>query len=139
MSGMKNNSIRVKTLFYLILFSIFILLVLWGIQLVMSNFLYEKYQMRDVQKIAKEISNTDDEDLHDYLSEIVYKNAVCIEYINEMGVSTLYNDASTGCLLGRNNKILLKYKNDLISSGKDIKAINLVNKDYDFSDLLYGI
>ena len=59
MSGMKNNSIRVKTLFYLILFSIFILLVLWGIQLVMSNFLYEKYQMRDVQKIAKEISNTD--------------------------------------------------------------------------------
>lgn len=73
---MKNNSIRVKTLFYLILFSIFILLVLWGIQLVMSNFLYEKYQMRDVQKIAKEISNTDDEDLHDYLSEIVYKNAV---------------------------------------------------------------
>lgn len=139
MSGMKNNSIRVKTLFYLILFSIFILLVLWGIQLVMSNFLYEKYQMRDVQKIAKEISNTDDEDLHDYLSEIVYKNAVCIEYINEMGVSTLYNDASTGCLLGRNNKILLKYKNDLISSGKDIKAINLVNPDYDSSALLYGI
>lgn len=139
MSGMKNNSIRVKTLFYLILFSIFILLVLWGIQLVMSNFLYEKYQMRDVQKIAKEISNTDDEDLHDYLSEIVYKNAVCIEYINEIGVSTLYNDASTGCLLGRNNKILLKYKNDLIRSGKDIKAINLVNPDYDSSALLYGI
>lgn len=140
MSGMKNNnSIRVKTLFYLILFSVFILLVLWGIQLVMSSFLYEKYQMRDVQKIAKEISSTDDEDLHDYLSEIVYKNAVCIEYINEMGVSTLYNDASTGCLLGRNNKILLKYKNDLISSGKEIKAINLVNPDYDSSALLYGI
>lgn len=139
MSGMKNNSIRVKTLFYLILFSVFILLVLWGIQLVMSNFLYEKYQMRDVQKIAKEISNTDDEDLHDYLSEVVYKNAVCIEYINKMGVSTLYNDASTGCLLGRDNKVLIKYKKELISSGDDIKAINLVNPDYDSSSLLYGI
>lgn len=139
MSGMKNNSIKFKTLFYLILFSVFILLVLWGIQLVMTNFLYEKYQMRDVQKIAKEISDTDADDLHDYLSEIVYKNAVCIEYINEMGVSTLYNDASTGCLLGRNNKVLLKYKSELINSGKDIKAINLVNPDYDSSSLLYGI
>ena len=58
---MKNklNSMRVKTLFYLILFSVFILLVLWGIQLVMSNFLYEKYQMRDVQKIAKEQAKLD--------------------------------------------------------------------------------
>jgi signal transduction histidine kinase len=56
-----------------------------------------------------------------------------------MGISTLYNDASTGCLLGRNNKILLKYKNNLINSGKRIKAINLVNPDYDSSALLYGI
>lgn len=139
MSGMKNNSIRLKTLFYLSLFSVFILLVLWGIQLIMSNFLYEKYQMRDVERIAKVISDTDDEDLHEYLSEIVYNNAVCIEYIDEFGKSTLYNDASTGCLLGRGNKTLLKYKKELYSNKDDIKAINLVNPDYDSSALLYGI
>lgn len=141
MSIMKNklSSMRVKTLLYLSLFSVFILLVLWGVQLFMSNILYEKYQMRDVQKIANVISDTDDEDLHDYLSEVVYKNAVCIEYINEVGISTLYNDSSTGCLLGKNNKVLLKYKRKLINSGKDIKAINLVNPDYDSSALLYGI
>lgn len=141
MSGMKNKitTIRLKTLFYLILFSVFILLVLWGTQLLMSNFLYEKYQINDIEKIADIISDTDDDDLHDYLSEVVYNNAVCIEYIDEFGRSTLYNDASTGCMLGKNNKNLLRYKRKLINSGKSIKAIKLVNPDYDSSALLYGV
>ena len=138
---MKNKitTIRLKTLFYLILFSVFILLVLWGTQLLMSNFLYERYQINDIEKIADIISDTDDDDLHDYLSEVVYNNAVCIEYIDEFGRSTLYNDASTGCMLGKNNKNLLSYKRKLINSGKSIKAIKLVNPDYDSSALLYGV
>ena len=138
---MKNkvSSMRVKTLFYLILFSVFILLVLWGVQLVMSNLLYEKYQMRDVEKIAMEISDTDDDDLNEFLSEVVYKNAVCIEYIDEVGIVTLYNDASTGCLLGRENKSLLKYKAKLRSKNEDMSAIRLVNPDYDSTALLYGV
>ncbi len=138
---MKNKftTIRVKTLCYLIMFSVFILLVLWGTQLLLSNFLYEKYQINDIERIASTISDTDDDDLHDYLSEVVYKNAVCIEYIDEYGKSTLYNDASTGCMLGKNNKTLLKYKRNLINSGKKLKAIKLVNPDYDSSALLYGV
>lgn len=138
---MKNrvNSIGVKTLFYLIMFSVFILLVFWGTQLLLSNFLYEKYQISDIEKIADVIGDTDDEDLHDYLSEVVYNNAVCIEYIDQFGRTTLYNDASTGCLLGKDNKVLLNYKKELKNSGDEIKAIKLVNPDYDSSALLYGV
>ena len=87
LKAMKNkiNTIRVKTLFYLIMFSIFILLVLWGTQLLLSNFLYEKYQISDIKSIADVISDTDDDDLDEYLTEVVYKNAVCIEYIDQYG------------------------------------------------------
>ena len=134
-----NSSIRVKTLFYLILFSVFILLLLWGTQLVLSNYLYEKYQISDMNKMAEEISDTDYEDLHECLSKIVYNNAVCIEFIDEYGIETLYNDASTGCLLGKGNKTLLKHKRKLYSSGKDMDAIRLVNPDYESSALLYGL
>ena len=134
-----NSSIRVKTLFYLILFSVFILLLLWGTQLVLSNYLYEKYQISDMNKMAEEISDTDYEDLHEYLSKIVYNNAVCIEFIDEYGRKTLYNDASTGCLLGKGNKALLEQKRKLYSSGKDMDAIRLVNPDYESSALLYGL
>lgn len=135
----RNSSIRVKTLFYLVLFSVFILLLLWATQLLLSNYLYEKYQMNDMNKIAKEISNTDYEDLDEYLEKVVYNNSVCIQFIDEFGTSKLYNDTLTGCLLGRGNKSLHKYKQNLYDSRKDIDAIRLVNPDYKSSALLYGV
>ena len=135
----RTSSIKFKTLFYLILFSVFILLLLWESQLLLSNYLYEKYQMNDMSRIAEEINDTDEEDLHDFLKSVVYNNAVCIEYIDEFGRTSLYNDASTGCLLGKNNSTLLKYKKDLYESGEDTKAIKLVNPDYESYALLYGV
>ena len=134
-----NSSIRVKTLFYLILFSVFILLLLWGTQLVLSNYLYEKYQMNDMNRIANEISDQEDEDLDRYLKKVVYNNSVCIEFIDEFGGSTLYNDTLTGCLLGRGNKTLSKHKKSLFDSKEDVSAIRLVNPDYKSSALLYGV
>ena len=105
----KSNSIRVNTLFYLILFSVFILLLLWGTQVFFSDYLYEKYQIKDMNNIAREISNVSAERLSDYLTDIVYNNSVCIEHLDNAGRVTLYNDTSTGCLLGRKNKELNKY------------------------------
>lgn len=133
------NSIKFKTLFYLIIFSLFIILLLWQSQLLMSNYLYEKYQEKDMNKIAKEIYNTDRESLHSYLSNVVYNNAVCIEYVDNYGHSLLYNDDSTGCLLGKNRVDLTKYKRELMSSEEDTKAIKLVNPDYKSYALLYGV
>ena len=135
----RTSSIKFKTLFYLILFSVFILLLLWESQLLLSNYLYEKYQESDMSRIAKEINKTEKENLHDYLKSVVYNNAVCIEYIDEYGRTSLYNDASTGCLLGKDNKTLLKYKNELFASGEKTKAIRLVNPDYESYALLYGV
>lgn len=136
----RTSSIRFKTLFYLILFSVFILLLLWETQLLLSNYLYEKYQINDMSKLAEEISDIDDDDLHEYLKSVVYNNAVCIEYIDEFGRTSLYNDASTGCLLGKDNKALSKYKKELYESGEETKAVKLVNPDYEESyALLYGI
>lgn len=135
----KTSSIKNKILFYLILFSIFILLLLWETQLILSNYLYEKYQVNDMTKIAKEISRTEKDKLHNHLKTVVYNNAVCIEYIDEFGRTSLYNDASTGCLLGKDNQSLINYKNELYESGKVTKAIRLVNPDYESYALLYGI
>lgn len=136
----RTTSIRFKILLYLILFSVFILLLFWETQGLLSEYLYEKYQVRDVSKLAKEISNTDKEDLHNYLMSVVYKNSVCIEYIDEYGRASLYNDASTGCLLGKDNSVLTEYKKELFNSGEKTKAVKLINPDYEESyALLFGI
>lgn len=138
-SKIKSSSIRIKTMFYLILFSVFIILLLWETQVLFSKYMYEKYQIEDTKKIAEEIHRTDIDDLHNHLTNVVYNNAVCIEYVDDFGRSMLYNVASTGCLLGRTDEDLLKYKKQLYDEDEDIYAIKLVNKDYDSSALLYGI
>lgn len=135
----KFNSIKFKTLGYLSLFSIFILLLFWELQMVFLDVLYEKYQIKDMNNMAKEIYDADSSSLRLLLNELVYNNSVCIEHLSSDGVSTLYNDKSTGCLLGKRNSILSEYKNELIESGEELKAIKFVNPDYESEALLYGI
>ena len=136
---MKSKSIKSKILITLIVFSTFIILLLWESQLLLSRFLYEKYQLRDMEQIASEISNTDSRKLPNYLSGIVYNNNVCIEYVMDDGNSILFNDKSTGCLLGKNKRELAKYQRRFINSKKNIEAVKLVNPDYEEEALLYGI
>lgn len=135
----KTSSIKFKTMFYLILFSVFILLLLWESQILFSSFLYERYQIKDMNKLANEISEKDVDNLPNYLKNVVYNNSVCIEYMDNFGNVVLYNDASTGCLLGKSNQELNKYKEELYESGEKTKAIKLVNPDFKSYALLYGI
>ena len=135
----KCRSLKVNTLIYLVLFSVFILLLLWYTQSYLSEYLYEKYQIKDMNKIANEVYNSTSEELPNYLINVVYNNSICIEYRDIYGNITLYNDKSTGCLLGKNNEELVSYKESLYQSGEDMKAIKLVNPDYHSYALLYGV
>ena len=139
MNIMKNKTIKFKILFSLIIFSVFIIFLLWETQFFLTGFLYEKYQIRDMNKIAYEIRDADSTRLNEFLNGVVYNNAVCIEFVDFVGNKTLYNVHSTGCLLGKSKKELSKYKTQLINSEKDMEAIKLINSDYESNALLYGI
>lgn len=137
MKKIKTTKLKYKTLFYLILFSVFILLLLWESQLLLSKLLYERYQISDVNKIVKNIDKTSTDRLDEYLKDVVYNNAVCIEYLEGPTVK-LYNDAAPGCMLGRNNK-LDSYKKELFDSSDRVKGIRIENTDYKGNALLYKI
>lgn len=137
MKKIKTVKLKYKTLFYLILFSVFILLLLWESQLLLSKFLYERYQINDVNKVVKNINDVELERLNEHLKEVVYNNAVCIEYIDNQGNVRLYNDAQPGCLLGR--KKLESYKKDLLDDNNDVKGIKISISDYKADGLLYKI
>ena len=134
------NGIKHHTLFYLLFFSFLILILFWGVEYFFSSYLYTRFQEKDIASIANKISKIDDDELDEYLSEIVYKNSVCIEYMEVDGDIRFYNDATPGCLLGRNaNGEIRKYMIDLRNSGDDIAAIKLVNPDYEAEAVLYGV
>jgi len=135
----KTTKLKYKTLFYLIIFSVFILLLLWESQLLLSRFLYERYQIQDVNKIVNNISSMNSEQLNHYLREVVFTNNVCIEYNKNDGKSYFYNDASTGCLLGRNNDEINEIKNDLIKKRKSIAVTKFISNELDSKAMLYKV
>ena len=135
----KGSKLKYKTLFYLIVFSVFILLLLWESQLLMSRFLYERYQVQDVNKIVRNIKDMDNEHLVRYLKEVVYLNNVCIEYEKDDETKMFFNDASTGCLLGRNDEDVIDYKEDLLEKSKEIAAVKFKVKEFDTRGVLYKV
>ena len=78
----KTNSITFKTLFYLVTFSISILLLLWFFQAIYLNVSYEHFQVKNLNKISNNIKEVDNESLGTLLEEIAYKNEVCIELVS---------------------------------------------------------
>ena len=137
---MKNgNSLKVKTILYFSIFSIFILLLLWGSQMMFLKVFYEKYQIKDMNKIAQTISVTSLKNMDETLEKIVYSNTVCIEYVDKNRNVYLYNDMLPGCMIGKEDPVIDNYKLDLMNSQEEIKAVKFVNNDYKSKALLYLI
>ncbi len=103
------------------------------------SFLYEKYQIRDINKVANQLHEYTKEDIDSKLEDIVYKNSICIEYVDNSGHITLYNDMLSGCMVGRNNKDFMQYKRELFESQEEMKAIKFLNNDYKSKALLYFV
>ena len=139
--NLKNKSTRLKykTLFYLVSFSVFILLLLWHSNFFISRYLYERFQTNDVEMIIEHIPNVKPEKLNYYLRGIVYSNSVCIEYDKADGESILYNDTIMGCLLGKDNQLIVDYKEKLLKENNDVSSSVFKVKKYKSKALLYKV
>lgn len=143
---MKKNNLTLKTLFYFAVFSVFILLLLWIIQIEFLQFFYERYQFSSIKNIAHSIEEKNHSTLSSYLENYAYQNDLCIQYYTD---TTLYeyNIKNTGCLLNSKNTKINQYKSLLIrypekkyikleapSTGVKsiIYAISLKNNEYIF-------
>lgn len=135
----RTNSINFKTLLYLILFSVTILVFLMVSQTLLLKFSYERYQTKKIKNIAKTISNYDVSEVVSELESIAYENSVCIEYYLDSNDKILYNTLMVGCGLNKNNSQILSLVNDIRNSNKDVQHIKLVNKTSDTKAILSGI
>ena len=137
--GNKTNSINFKTLLYLIIFSVTILVFLMVSQTLLLKYSYEKYQTKKIKNIAKDISKYDVNEVVSELENIAYENSVCIEYYLNTNDKILYNTLMVGCGLNKNNSQINNLIKDVINSNKDMQYIKLVNKSSDIKAILSGI
>lgn len=135
----KTSSINFKTLLYLIIFSVTILLFLLFSQTLLLKFSYEKYQERKIKNIAKTIQNYDLDELVSKLETIAYDNSVCIEYFLDNNDTILYNTLMVGCGLNKNNTQIRNIVNGIEASKKSVEHVKLVNKISGTKAILSGI
>ena len=131
---MKKNSIKFKTLFYLILFSVLILALLWIVQVQFLSVFYEKYQIASIKNVANKIVTNQSDNFA--IENYAYENNMCIQIITE-NETINYNTKNPGCFLGSQNKIIQKYKSDLIL--KNNKYIKLYSPLTNKKSILYAI
>lgn len=135
----KRNSFNVKTLLYLILFSLGIVLFLWLFQVIFLQFSYEHYQIKEMNAIVDKIENTSLEELDNTLMTLAYQNSVCIEFESNFGTNSSYNTMQVGCGLNKNIKNINSVKNKLKESSEKKNGVKLVNPVSRTKAYLYGI
>ena len=133
------SSIKGKTLIYLILFSVSVLLLLWFCQVVFLKYTYQDYQIQNMNQLASSIQRSSFVDLNNTLEEVAYENEVCIEYYSNAGNIYYYNTMMNGCALGKNNQEILKTENSFIQSDLTSDTYKVINKEYEVQAFLYGI
>lgn len=136
---LKKNSLNLKTLLYLILFSLGIIAFLWIFQVLFLQFSYEHYQIKKMNALVNQIDTTSLNDLDNVLTTLAYQNDVCIEYESNYGTKVTYNTLQVGCGLDKNISSINKIKNSLKEKTSKKNAVKLIHPTYKSKAYLYSI
>lgn len=132
----KKNNLQTQTMKCLIVFSIIILLIMWGSQILFLKVYYERYQIKNLDKVVDKLyekTYTREE-----LETLAYKNNICIEYIYKDNIY-LFNALNNNCLLTNKSIGINKIINNFINKGLNKEIIKLNNPLNNSKSILYNI
>ena len=135
----KKTSIQKKTLGYLLIFNIVIIILLWICQISIFDIYYEKEQINIMDDIIVSLEKGSEENLNYTLQDIAYQNEVCIAVLNDVNMLATYNIKMKGCALSVNNRKVGELVNSFKVGQDDVQSYRFVNEDKHISALLYGI
>ncbi|MEG0794253.1 MAG: HAMP domain-containing sensor histidine kinase [Bacilli bacterium] len=135
----KKYSIQSKTVFYILIFNVLILLLLWFCQVTIFDIYYEKYQIDTLEKIVDQINTTDEKEIVTKLEEKAYNNDVCIAVTSKNEYLATFNANMNGCAFSSNNQTVKNMMKGFITSDLDNKSYKFVNEDKQIGAVLYAI
>ena len=139
MKKKRKTSIQAKTLIYLLVFNVVIILLLWICQAWIFDFYYEKEQISNMDNIVASIKDANENELDSLLQDISYQNEVCILVIDDYGKYSSYNTNMKGCALKNENTKVQELMVNFINADANFKAYQFVNDDKQVAALLYGL
>lgn len=134
----KLKSIEFKTLFFILIFNIGIILLFWLSELVFFNVFYRYYQTNAIEKVVENI-NRSDEDVYVLAEKLAYDSEMCISVINKSYIAYNFNTMKNGCELNRNNEEVDRAIDDFMQNKYQLKKYYINNHENKNKGILYGI
>ncbi|MBQ6285253.1 MAG: HAMP domain-containing histidine kinase [Bacilli bacterium] len=124
----KNNKIKTILIISLVAFSNFILLFVFLMQIVLLGNFYESYKIRQLEKIKKEIINTENISTSQ-LEDIAFNNGICVSVYSNGLNETISNIYNKGCVIG-DRKTSEEYIERFVNSEKDEDSLFLYSRRF---------
>ena len=134
--NIKKNSIQRKTMTFLTIFSILILIILWFSQILFLKIFYEKYQINNLIKIEELLKNnvyTIDE-----IETLAYENNMCIQYIYNTE-QYIFNGLDNNCILNKKNTNINNILKTFIDGNDNKQIIKLKKPEDNSKSIIYSI
>ena len=136
---LKSNTINEEILKYFLLFSVFILIILWLLQFIFFNAFYKDQKINDIKTVSTKLKLYKNKNNYpEIVNTLAFENSVCIE-IDNADYDTIYKSTyfGKGCI--SNIETTHKYKFDFLNSKKDEKTYELINKNFNNKTLVHAI
>lgn len=134
----KFKGIEFKTLLFITIFNIGIILIIYLSELFIFDVLYKNYQINKVNNIVEEFNNSK-EDVYVLAENLAYDNEVCISVINENMVSFNYNTMQNGCPLNKKNKYINDKISNFVGSSNESEYYKITNPMTETKGILYAV
>lgn len=133
----KIKGIEFKTLLFILVFNVGIIILLWISENIVFNLLYRNYQINKLNNIV-EVFNESKQDTYVLAEKLAYENEVCIKVIDDNYITFNFNTMQNGCILNANNKKLdNKIKKFILNNDKS-EYYNIINSKTNTKGLLYA-
>ena len=135
----KNNKLKgieFKTLIFVLIFSISLILIFWICETKVFDLFYKRYQINKLNNIISEYK-TSNKDIYVLSEELAYNNEVCISVIDNQNININYNIMQTGCLLN-NSTVVSKVIEKFRSSDVESDYYKLYNPKTKTNGILYA-
>lgn len=135
---MKNN-LKNEILKYFLVFSLFIVGILWLFQILFFNSFYRIQKTNDIKIVAEKMKhNKTNKNFGEIINDLAFDKGVCIEIIDS-NYDLLYGSTyfGKGCISGVERTY--QYKYNFISSNKEEKSYEIINPKFNNNTLIHAL
>ena len=129
---LNKNRLTRHIWFYLIIFTLAIVLFLWFFQVIFINSYYEYSKTKQIKGVTDDILKNYNPD-EEYLDLLSYEENICIEIVKNRITIYSSNDSARGCIISSS-----KYKNDFYENNLDEQTYKLINPFINTKALIYA-